>query len=223
MLPRICDIAQNHNLIFDPKTFGQKETRCKCPFCEADANRRKKYYLSLNTQDQVYKCWYCKASGGVFRFIAELDGIPEQEAVKRHRKGKGNSYKPHPAEQLRLTQLQLLGYQKVPAWAMMRQRDFAYYKRTRALIWQEWQDFRDQQRRWAFANLLVGVLTQQESKTLAVIREREKQIDTCLLSGVLAVYRSTAWPEWAQEMKRFVLHVHNPEQFRWHQNHLHQD
>lgn len=218
MLPRICDIAQNHNLIFNPKTFGRKETRCKCPFCEADAHRRKKYYLSLNTQSQVYKCWYCKASGGVFRFIAELDGITEQEAIAKYRKDKGNAYKLHPAEKLSLAQLQLLGYQKVTQWAALRKRDMTYYKRTCTLIWQEWRRYCDGQRRWAFAHLLVGALTKQRFKTLAVIREREKQIDASLLDDVIAVYRSKTWPQWANETRQFVLHMHDPKRFHWHQN-----
>lgn len=60
----------------------------KCPFCREDAKlgKEKKFYLSLNTVDQVFKCWFCKESGGVFRLIALLEGAPEGKVIEQFRK-----------------------------------------------------------------------------------------------------------------------------------------
>lgn len=52
MLPSIIKIADHYGLENDPKTYGRKESLFKCPFCQSN-----KYHLSLNTQDNVFKCW----------------------------------------------------------------------------------------------------------------------------------------------------------------------
>ncbi|MDQ0338154.1 hypothetical protein J2S00_000938 [Caldalkalibacillus uzonensis] len=111
MLPEILPNAEQHGLIINERTREKREVLAKCPFCEEDSKpgKEKKFYLSLNTQDQVFKCWFCGEAGGVFRFISLLENIPESEVIERYR-GKKGKYKPHPAERLTLSQLRLLGY-----------------------------------------------------------------------------------------------------------------
>lgn len=100
MLPNILDVAAEHGLTFQPRSYGKKQTLAKCPFCLEDdqPRKRKKYYLSLNTHEQVFKCWYCGESGGVFRFMALLEGVSENEVIDRYRKKSGSTYQRHPAE-----------------------------------------------------------------------------------------------------------------------------
>ena len=86
MLPEILRVAEEYGLTFNPRYHGKKETLCKCTFCEEDAKPGKgnKFYLSLNTQDQVYKCWYCGVSGGVLDFEAKLSGLPYNEVREKY-------------------------------------------------------------------------------------------------------------------------------------------
>lgn len=218
MLPSILEVAKNHKVKIDFRTDGKKETMAKCPFCGHDdqPGKEHKYHLSLNTEDEVFKCWVCKESGGVFRFIACLEGVPENEVAERYRqKGKKRRYKPHPAERLTSSQFQLLGYDKKPNWVAMRKRDPAYYKRTRNLIWEEWQLFKAEQKRWAFQDLIVGVQSFSYQKAIERIRERERAIETPILEDVLKTFSLSKRPEWTKKAVAFALHVSNPQKYSW--------
>lgn len=217
MLPDILEMAQRHGLKMDPKTVGKKEVLCKCPFCGQDdgPGREKKFHLSLNTEDEVFKCWLCQESGGVYRFIALLEGMPESEVIERYRKKGGKGYKPHPAERLTTHQLRLLGYQKRPNWVGMRKRDKAYYKRARHLIFQEWKAFKAEQKRWAFQTLIVGIQSLHYQKAVVDIRQREQEIETPLLKDVLNLYSLSKRPEWTKEAEAFALHVSDPKSHPW--------
>ncbi|MCF6094536.1 hypothetical protein L1765_11235 [Microaerobacter geothermalis] len=212
MLPDILDIAKKHGLSFDSRSLGKKEVRTKCPFCLADIKRRDKYYLSLNTIDQVFKCWYCGESGGVFRFISLLTKVPEHEVVQMYQRENGREtgkkkykYKLHPAEKLTTTQLKMLGYLGKPNWAELRKRDKDYYKRTRSLVLNEWNDFLQWERYEAFQLLIVGIHSFSYQKAIESIRDREREIGAPLLEKVLQVYSLSKWPEWAKEAEKFAL------------------
>lgn len=84
MLPEILEVAKKHKLIINPRTLHNEEVLCKCPFCQEDSKpgKNRKYYLSLNAQSQVFKCWFCGESGGVLRFIALLEGVPEERCAQ---------------------------------------------------------------------------------------------------------------------------------------------
>lgn len=218
MLPSILKVAKNHKVKIDFRTDGKRETMAKCPFCGHDDQPGKelKFHLSLNTEDDVFKCWICKESGGVFRFIARLEGVPEAEVVERYRqKGKSRRYKPHPAEQLTAHQLHLLGYDKKPNWVAMRKRDTAYYKRTRSLIWEDWQLFKAEQRRRAFQDLVVGVRSFSYQKAIGRICERERTIETPILEDVLKLFSLSKRPEWTKQAEAFALHVSDPKNYPW--------
>lgn len=107
MLPKIFDIATQLGLVLDTKTLKQKEVRCKCPFCLEDSNKPNKFYLSLNTQDQVYKCWFCKVGGGVLDFEARLTGETYENVKKKYFQ---NSRTLHPTESLNNQQLAAIGF-----------------------------------------------------------------------------------------------------------------
>ena len=84
MLPPIIEVAIEHELQTNERCSSRssKEVRFKCPFCEADANKEGKFYLSLNVADNLFKCWACGESGGVLKFIAILENISIED-VKR--------------------------------------------------------------------------------------------------------------------------------------------
>jgi len=66
MLPSISEVAIQHGLQMNDRTSKSvKDLRFKCPFCQADDKRTDKYYLSLNTNDNVFPCWSCHEHGGV--------------------------------------------------------------------------------------------------------------------------------------------------------------
>lgn len=215
MLPEILPVAERHGLKFDPKTLGKKEARAKCPFCKADSapGKERKFYLSLNTQDQVFKCWYCGESGGVFRFISLLEGIPESDVVERYREQKGKGYKPHPAERLSLSQYRLMGYKQKPDFVGLRKCDLRIYKRKRDECWQDWRDFVAGERRSAFQTLIVGIHDINFQKAVQKIREREKEIGAELLKPVLNIYSLSERPEWTEQAEAFALHVCDPEKY----------
>lgn len=208
-LPEILAIAEHYQLTLDNSTYGKEEVKCKCPFCGEDSKpgKEKKYYLSLNTADQVFQCWYCKESGGVFRFISLLSDTPEAIVIqkwKEEKKGMKLLYKPHPAEKLTLNQLRLLGYKKKPNWYQMRKRDPDYYKRTRDLILREWEKFLQNEKRLAYREMIIGIRSFQYQESLEKIYAREKKIGASLLKKVLKIYSLAIRPTWCEWEETFV-------------------
>lgn len=134
MLPNILDVAQYYELTFDPKTYAKKETLAKCPFCKADhaPHKEKTHYLSLNTVNQVYKCWYCGESGGVLNFEAKLSG--ENFSVVRT-KYFGNQKNLHPAFKLTPNQLEEIG------WLSVKQKDFKGFQKNPDQILSDWKEY----------------------------------------------------------------------------------
>lgn len=135
MLPEILKVAEEYGLTFNPRYHGKKETLCKCTFCEEDSKPGKgnKFYLSLNTQDQVYKCWYCGVSGGVLDFEAKLSGLPYNKVREKYF---GKRKKPvHPAESLNARQLRLIG------WAEYKRKDRDDFKKNRESVLIDWKKY----------------------------------------------------------------------------------
>ena len=130
MLPDILGIAKKHNLILNHNTLNKKEVQCKCPFCEEDQKpgKQKRFYLSLNTDRQVFRCWFCDEKGGVFRFISLLERKSEDEVIAEFRKQKKSGYNQHPAERLSLSQLRLIGFSQKPNWGELRKQNLTRYK-----------------------------------------------------------------------------------------------
>ena len=94
---------------------------------------RKDCVRSLNTQDQVYKCWYCGVSGGVLDFEGKLSGISYNEVREKYF---GKRKKPvHPAESLNTHQLRLIG------WAEYKRNDRYEFKRNRESVLRDWKTY----------------------------------------------------------------------------------
>ncbi len=210
----IVDVARQQGLQINPRTLHHEEVLCKCPFCHEDSKPQKKrrYYLSLNSRDQVFKCWFCGESGGVLRFISLLEGVPEEQIKKRYRKRKIV----HPAERLSRNQRKWLrlfmdsvGVQE-PDWKLMRKRDFAYYLRTMDLLWQQWQAFLEKELQDAYFWLVLGISTGRYQKFIERIRKREKEIEAPLLKHVLQIYSCSSRPKWTEEVERFVHILDHP-------------
>lgn len=205
MLPDILDIADQNGLIIKPFSQSREEVLCKCPFCHEDSKpgKKRRYYLSLNTKDQVFKCWFCGESGGVFRFISLLEGVPEEQVRQRYRKRKIV----HPAERLSRNQRKLLRQHtggKEPNWKLMRERDFAYYMRSMDLLWEQWNEFLETERQGAYLWLIIGIKNFKYQKYIERIRQREKEIEAPLLDDVLQIYSCSVRPKWTEDAERFV-------------------
>jgi hypothetical protein len=212
MLPNILDIATEHNLTFQHRSFGKKQTLFKCPFCREDdqPRKRKKYYLSLNTQDQLFKCWFCSESGGVFRFMALLEGVSENEVIDRYRKKSGSTYKLHPAEKLTSSQCRMMGLDAKPDWVGIRKFDYQSYKELRELTWKAWKQFLSNEKRFAYQLLVSGIVGGTYGNVIEAIQEREKAIGAPLLADVLNIYSQLERPERINRLEAFVLHVCDP-------------
>lgn len=182
LLPNIIDVAVRNNLEINKKTFKKKEVRCKCPFCKEDANKKNKFYLSLNASKNVFKCWYCKENGGVLRFISLLEGKSEQELIDELRAKNGNMKKKHPAERLTKHQLALIGYNI--DWFANQQFDsnFAYQFRQR--VWSEWQAYVADRKRYCYQLLFAGMFSGFK-KSLEQVQEIEKDLNVKFVDELL--------------------------------------
>lgn len=185
LLPNILDVAKRNHLEVNQKTLNKKEIRFKCPFCHADANKKNKYYLSINEEKNVFKCWYCKENGGVLRFISLLEGKSEQELIEEIRNQKGSTYKKHPAERLTRSQLELIGYPKID-WIKNREFDYHLYKAFRDKVWNEWKAFVRNKKRFSYQLLFVGLISGDFKNSVEQVREIEKELNVTFLDDLLA-------------------------------------
>lgn len=160
MLPNILDIAHNHNLIFDAKNYGKRETLAKCPFCKEDSRPEKKkvYYLSLNTSDQVYKCWYCGEAGGVLQFEAKLSDLPFAEVREKYFGVKKKNL--HPAFKLTPEQLDEIG------WLTFKQKDFKGFQKNREQVLRDWKSYvyRELAKHFALFMCIAHLENQEEKR-----------------------------------------------------------
>lgn len=205
MLPDIVGVAEQHELLINPYSRSREEVTCKCPFCHEDSKpgKKRRYYLSLNSKDQVFKCWFCKESGGVLRFISLLEGVSEDQVRQRFRKRKIV----HPAERLSQNQRRRLRQSiggKEPNWSQMRERDFSYYVRSLELLWQQWNEFLQREQQEAYFWLAIGIKTFKYQKYIERIRQREREIESPLLEHALQIYSCAARPDWTEDAERFV-------------------
>ncbi|WP_046176228.1 hypothetical protein [Domibacillus indicus] len=212
MLPNILDVASEHKLTFQPRSLGKKQTLAKCPFCREDdqPRKRKKYYLSLNTQEQIFKCWYCGESGGVFRFMALLEGVSENEVIDRYRKKSRSTYKLHPAEKLTSSQCRMMGLDKKPDWMGIRKFDYPSYKKLRELVWKAWNQFLQNEKRFAYQLLVISIAGRTYGKAVEAIGKREKEIGAPFLKEVLDIYSLSERPRQINRLEALALHIGDP-------------
>lgn len=198
MLPEILPIAEKHGLMIDERSRNKREVRAKCPFCKEDSKpgKKRKFYLSLNTEDQVYKCWYCGESGGVFRFISLLENVPESLVMERYRRKVTYT---HPVERLTRTQLKLIGIEFKVRWADLRKYDRTLYEKFRKEVWQRWNKFMEAEKYFAFRRLVMGIRCGNYQKAVSIIKKRELEIGVSLLEPVLLAYSMNKRPQWARE------------------------
>ncbi len=170
MLPKILEVAEKHGVEFDPRTYGKKETLAKCPFCLEDSNKKGKYYLSLNTHDQVYRCFFCNKKGGVLDFESKLSGVPYHE-VKEKYFGE-NRRNVHPAERLNPSQLECIG------WKSNRgSKD--EFKKQKDLVYQHWLRYEHSQLTELFAELMVmAYLEDQVERQVGLLNYLKERCET---------------------------------------------
>lgn len=219
MLPDIIEMAQLHHVKLNQRTIHHKEVLAKCPFCQEDSKpgKHRRYYLSLNSKDHVFRCWHCDESGGVYRFISLLEGVTEEEVKRRYqgnRKKGLRQRKRHPVEQWSTSQRRayLAHYiPKVPDLHKMRQRDYEYYLRTLDWMQMQWNELVQHELEQAFFWLLLGIHSGRYEHYVAVIQVREKQMEIPLLNPVLELFSSASRPAWTEEIEAFIQkHMNHP-------------
>lgn len=183
LLPNVLEVAEQHGLQLDSKTQRQKEVRAKCPFCHADAGKNR-FYLSLNEDKNVFKCWHCKEGGGVLRFISLLDGVSEQQLIENIRNENGLTYKKHPAERLTTSQLRLIGYPKID-WVKNREYDYQLYKAYRQKVLAKWTAYVDEQKQFAYRLLFVGLTSGDLKGSIQKVKEIEEELQNEFLQDLL--------------------------------------
>lgn len=205
MLPSVMETARQHGLQMDARCSSRsaKEVRFKCPFCETDANKRGKYYLSLNMADNLFKCWACGEGGGVLKFIALLEHKPIEE-VKQSLWGSKRSPRRslHPAEKLTPQQLKAMGFVGY-SFGKMKQSD-PDYQRTLNWIWQEWQSYSIHLKRLAYIGVLCLTTTEAISANYRRYSEQLSIPNEDLIMELTTIKFSRRKPEWATSAEEFV-------------------
>lgn len=208
MLPKILKIAEQNGLLIEPRSYGKKETRCKCPFCRAEEEPGKghNFYLSLNTKDQVFKCWSCQIRGGVLEFESRLTGVSIQELKERYF---GKRKKPlHPAYKLDRYQLNRIG------WQEYKQKDRVAFKKKRDEVIREWNEYLYKQYSLLFAEFLaISIIEKQEERQMHLLEGfvkhcHESHIEHCF-SSIIEEYlkdqeERTEWARAGSEIARMA-------------------
>jgi len=191
VLPSILNVAEDYSLQIDSKTYGKKETYCKCPFCNQDSNSDK-HYLSLNTSSNVFKCWYCKKGGGVLQFEALLSNKPYQEIREKYFGVKKNT---HPAYSLSPEQLKEIG------WQSKKREDFESFKKSQDEVIRDWKiyEFEELMKHYALFSLIAKY--PNEGKRVVYYSwftelVKESKCDD-LATRIIKQYKSEAKSRWA--------------------------
>lgn len=195
-LPSIVDIAEENGIQFNPRNkTNAKELTALCPFCE----NHRKFYLSINQLDNVFQCWYCRASGGVLQFEADLTGKSFSEVREKYF-GK-RTRKLHPAEQLSPRQLDGIG------WLDTKRKDRHEFKRSLKKVKFDWDTHVFKYRELSFGLLLLSEMKMASDyqTIIETIQELAKkaQIPT-LVEDVLNMYSKSIWDDWAYEGQRLA-------------------
>lgn len=132
-LPNILDVAEDNGVTIHPPSLKKKEVYAKCPFCLQDSNIKKKFYLSLNVEKNIFKCWYCKIGGGVLEFESRLTGLSFQN-VKEKYFGKDKK-KRHYAEYLSPIQLRKIG------WDEYKRKNRSNFLKQREEVLRDWNAY----------------------------------------------------------------------------------
>lgn len=172
MLPLILDVARQKEIPLDDYSLSRgKEVRAKCPFCRADALKERKYYLSINTEKNLFKCWFCRESGGALKFLALLENKSTEEVKRELFAGcRVKKTKLHPAERLTPRQLKKIGI-KSQNWSLIKTRDYAYYKRTLNWVWAQWQKYVAYQKSWGFTIFLAAETSEERLQAIKNLAE----------------------------------------------------
>lgn len=170
---------------------------CKCPFCLTDANNPKKFYLSINVEKNVFKCWYCKEYGGVLQFESMLTGTSFLEVKQKYFGDQKKKY--HPAELLSPKQLEAIN------WADIKRNYFVEYKESLQVIIADWEAHVRENRILAFSKLLIGIETKKYKLVIDSIKKQaeDAQIHS-LLDDILNMYSSSQWKDWALEARKIA-------------------
>lgn len=188
------DIAEQNNLDLNPRTYGKKETLAKCPFCHADQNK-KKFYLSLNTEEQLFKCWHCKKSGGVLEFESLLTGKPFEEIRNKYFKKK-RSY--HKAERLSPRQLEKIGWN-------IRSKERDKFNANKDKVWSDWLAYEMETLSYLFAQFLLISMLNDRSRQVELVDYLKEQCEVSLVNNayerIVAEYRLDKYKRnvWAQK------------------------
>jgi hypothetical protein len=211
MLPSILEVAQQHGLQMNVRSSqSAKEIRFKCPFCGADAHKKDKFYLSLNLNKNLFKCWSCGEGGGVLTFIALLDDKSIEE-VKNELWGSNQSPRElHPAETLKPQQIRAMGF--IGYYGKEKYKNPDYYKRTLDWIWKEWQMYSMRLKRLAYIGIVEATTTEEIHDSCKAYAEQLGVSTADLLLELTQLKFSHNKPEWAKSAEWFVAEAKKSEQ-----------
>ncbi|WP_018213658.1 hypothetical protein [Desulfitobacterium hafniense] len=205
MLPSIMEVAMQHGLKLNERsTRSVKDVRFKCPFCQVTEHPKykDKYYLSLNTSDNVFQCWSCGESGGVLKFIALLENKSVEE-VKQELFHEGNNRvqrKLHPAEKLTPRQLKAAGF-LLKNWGKLSPKEKDW-------IWSEWQLYVEQEKRLGYMFFLEAKTSEE---IFAVIYEYACKLsvnpEDLLIEFSQAKFADKKKPRWAESAEEWIEKV----------------
>lgn len=218
ILPSIIEIAQEYQITFDTRSLGKCEILGKCPFCDNGHHKKtKRYYLSLNEERNVFRCWYCNEKGGVLRFLSLLSGEAEGAILERLRnENKQSNYQKHAAEKLTIGQLKLIGYGRIN-WVANREFDYELYVAYRERVWEDWQYFVEEQVKQAYRWVWLHMLKGEMHVGIAKVKKLEQQIGASLINEMLHYFSTEGidsdLDRWdLEELVCQVLKIPHPEQ-----------
>ena len=176
-LPNILDVAEDNGLTIHPPSLSKKEVYAKCPFCLQDSNINKKFYLSLNIEKNIFKCWYCSVGGGVLEFESRLTGQTFQN-VKEKYFGKDKK-KRHYAEYLSPIQLKKIG------WDEYKRKNRSKFLNQRDDVLRDWEAYRYDESVKHFALFITAAHLPNQERTSVLLEYIQS---SCEKTGIYLLF-----------------------------------
>ncbi|MFY0520541.1 hypothetical protein ACOMCU_22330 [Lysinibacillus sp. UGB7] len=204
MLPSIIDVAQENCLTINPRSLNKKEVYAKCPFCNGEKSANQ-YKLSMNTENNVFKCWLCKASGGVLEFESRLTNRTFQEVRVKY--FGDNQKKRHYVEYLSPKQLRKIG------WNEYKRKSREDFIKKRDDVLRDWRDYEYSEKVKYFALFMVVAHIDDPKRTGTLLEWIMKSVEEtgiyCLFSTLLEQFileenQRTTWAKEGTEIARMA-------------------
>src|SRR5699024_3958241 len=192
-------------LDIDEKTRNKKEISAECPFCVAES-KKDKFYLSLNPEKNVFKCWFCKKYGDAIQFESLLENEEYQNIYKKYFSNKKRKNK-HPVFNLTPDQLIVIDWQKVKV------EDFETFKKRKNEVLRHCRIYEYEEMTKLYALFLLTVNFDHDYK-MAYQQWFVNKVNEYIVSDVIKKIKSdkqTKWKEKGKDVARKVYKVTSKE------------